>query len=55
MKPNIIKTTEEYKTDLERLEIIFDAKLGTPQGDELEVFARLIDEYEKEHFSILRS
>ncbi|GHT00274.1 transcriptional regulator [Bacteroidia bacterium] len=37
---------------LERLEVIFDSKQDTPQGDELEVLGILIDQYEKEHFPI---
>ena len=37
---------------LERLEKVFDAKSGTPKGDELEILALLIDQYEKEHFPI---
>jgi HTH-type transcriptional regulator/antitoxin HigA len=34
------------------LEIIFDAKLGSAEGDELEVLGILIDRYENEHFPI---
>lgn len=37
---------------MERLEAIFDAKLGSAEGDELEVLAILIDQYENEHFPI---
>ena len=37
---------------MERLEMIFDAKKGTPQGDELEVLSILIEKYEDEHFPI---
>jgi len=33
----LIKTKKDYQTALDRLEVIFDAKPGTPQGDELEV------------------
>lgn len=52
MKLKIIKTKKEYSEALERLEKIFDAKQGTSQGDELEILALLIDQYEKEHFPI---
>jgi HTH-type transcriptional regulator / antitoxin HigA len=34
---------------MNRLEAIFDAKPGTPEGDELEVLGLLIDKYEQEH------
>ena len=47
-----IKTEKDYNQALERLEVIFDAKLGSPEGDELEVLGILIDQYENEHFPI---
>ena len=47
-----IKTEKEYNQALERLETIFDAKLGSAEGDELEVLGILIDQYENEHFPI---
>ena len=47
-----IKTKKDYQQALERLEIIFDAKKGTPKGDELEVLGLLIDNYEDEKFPI---
>lgn len=47
-----IKTETDYNQALERLEIIFDAKNGTPEGDELEVLGILIDKYENEYFPI---
>lgn len=37
---------------LERLEVIFDAKPGTKEGDELEVVGILSKKYENEQFSI---
>jgi HTH-type transcriptional regulator/antitoxin HigA len=52
MKLKIIKTTKEYQEALESLEKVFDAKPDTPEGDELEILALLIDQYEKEHFPI---
>lgn len=47
-----IKTQNDYNQALERLELIFDAENGTPEGDELEVLGILIDQYENEHFPI---
>lgn len=35
---------------IERLEVIFDAKRGTDEGDELEILSILIDNYESENF-----
>ena len=47
-----IKNQNDYNQALERLEVIFDAKMNTPEGDELEVLGILIDQYENEHFPI---
>lgn len=47
-----IKTKKDYANALKRLELIFDAKPGTPQGDELEILGILIHNYENEHFPI---
>ena len=47
-----IKTKKDYEQALARLEVIFDAKKGTSQGDELEILGILIDQYENEHFPI---
>ncbi len=47
-----IKTEKDYNQALKRLETIFDAKLGSAEGDELEVLGILINQYENEHFPI---
>lgn len=47
-----IKNQQDYDQALERLEIIFDAKKGAAEGDELEILAILIENYENEHFPI---
>ncbi len=52
MKLRPIKTKKDYQLALERLEIIFDSKRGTQEGDELEILGILIDQYENEHFPI---
>lgn len=52
MRIKPIKTEEDYHQAMERLEIIFDAKPGSSEGDELEVLGILIDEFENKHFPI---
>lgn len=47
-----IKTELDYQNALKRLEVIFDAKAGTYEGDELEILGLLIDDYENKHFPI---
>lgn len=50
MKP--IKIDADYYKALERLEIIFDAKENTLEGDEAEILSLLIEDYENVHFAI---
>jgi HTH-type transcriptional regulator/antitoxin HigA len=47
-----IKTKKDYQKALDRLELIFDAKPGSNEGDELEILGILVDQYEKDHFPI---
>jgi len=47
-----IKNETDYHKALERLELIFNSKKGTLEGNELEVLTKLIDEYENEHYPI---
>lgn len=47
-----IKTEQDYIEALERLEVIFDAKTGTKEGDELEILGILLEKYENENFPI---
>jgi HTH-type transcriptional regulator / antitoxin HigA len=47
-----IKTESDYQDALARLEIIFDARKGSKNGDELEILGILIENYENEHFPI---
>lgn len=52
MKIKSIKSEQDYNAALERLEDIFDAKVGTKEGDEVEILGVMIDEYEKLHYPI---
>jgi len=47
-----IKTEQDYENALERLEVIFDAKPGSPEDDELEILGILIEKYEDQHYPI---
>jgi len=47
-----IKSEADYRDALKRLDIIFDAAIGTPESDEADVLGLLIDEYEKKHYPI---
>jgi HTH-type transcriptional regulator/antitoxin HigA len=50
LKP--IKSNKDYEDALNRLEVIFDAKKDSPEGDELAILGILIDQYENENFPI---
>jgi HTH-type transcriptional regulator / antitoxin HigA len=52
MNINPIKTEQDYKIALKRLEEIFDAPIGTTESDEADVLGLLIDVYEKKHYPI---
>jgi len=52
MNIQLIKSESDYRNGLKRLEVIFDAATGTPESDEADVLALLIDEYEKKHYKI---
>lgn len=52
MKAKLIKTEADYEAALARIEEIFDAKPGTPEGDELELLATLVEIYEDKTFPV---
>jgi len=52
MAIKIIKNEQEYQAALSRLSTLMDAELGSTEGEELEVLALLIENYEKEHFPV---
>jgi HTH-type transcriptional regulator/antitoxin HigA len=47
-----IRTKKDYNNTIRRMEILWGAKSGTPEGDELDVLATLADKYESENFPI---
>lgn len=47
-----IRTKKDYEQALARLEVIFDSKKGTDEGDELEILGMLIENYENENFPV---
>lgn len=47
-----IKTEADHGAALKRLELLWGAEPDTPEGDELDVLATLIEAYEDRHHSI---
>jgi len=45
-----IKTEADYQQALQRLEVIFDAAIGTTESDEADILGLMIDEFEKKHY-----
>jgi|SRR5690606_33752740 len=47
-----LKSEKDYENALERLDVIFDAPIDTPEGDEAEILSLLIENYENLHYPI---
>lgn len=47
-----IKTEQDYQNAIRRIEELWGAKKDTPQGDELDLLATLVEAYELHHFPI---
>jgi len=54
MTIRVPKTKVDYRKALQRVSELMDAVPGTAECDELEVWGRLVDDYEREHFPIER-
>ena len=52
MNIRVIKTEQDYQEALKRLEVIFDATVDSPEGDEAEILGMLIEKYEDMHYPI---
>jgi len=49
IKVRPIRTPQDHNAALLRIESLMDAQPGTPEGDELDVLATLVDAYEAQH------
>jgi HTH-type transcriptional regulator / antitoxin HigA len=47
-----IRSEIDYQNALKRLEVIFDAKIGSQESDEADILGMIIDDYEKKHYPI---
>jgi len=47
-----IKTESDYVKALKRLEVVFDASINSPEGEEAEILSLLIEDYENNHYPI---
>jgi HTH-type transcriptional regulator/antitoxin HigA len=52
MVAKLIKTEKEYSRALARIEELMNAESGTPEADELELLAALVEMYEERQFPI---
>ena len=48
LKP--IRTEADYDAAFEEIERLWGARVGTPEGDRLDLLATLVDAYETEHY-----
>ena len=47
-----IKSLTDYQEALKRLEVIFDAVVGTQESDEADLLGLMLDDYEKKNYPI---
>ena len=47
-----IKTENDYDQALKRIDELWGAKAGTPEGDELDILITLVQAYDVEHYPI---
>jgi HTH-type transcriptional regulator/antitoxin HigA len=47
-----IKTQIDYQFAVKRFELLFDAPIGTPESDEADILALLIEEFENRNYPI---
>lgn len=52
MKAKILKTEAEYEAALAYVETLMDAARGSPEEEELSLFALLVEQYERDHYPI---
>jgi HTH-type transcriptional regulator/antitoxin HigA len=52
MDIRVVKTEKDYEKALDRLEVIFEAPVDSPEGDEADILSILIEKYEDEHYPI---
>lgn len=50
MKAKVIKTKAEHESTLVRIEKRMDARLNSPEGDELDLLSLLVHDYEQKTF-----
>ena len=48
-----IKTEKDYNEAIQRIEKLWGAEKNSPQGDELDLLATIVEAYEMNHFPIL--
>ena len=47
-----IKGEADYERALHRVEVLWDSPEGSPESDELDILATLIEAYEREHYPV---
>jgi HTH-type transcriptional regulator/antitoxin HigA len=55
MKYKTIKSEYEYEATLARIAKLMDAKVGTPDGAELQTLSKLVYDYEERSFPLQSS
>ena len=48
----MIRSKEEHEAALSRIDVIFNALVGTPEGDDLDLLVKQVEVYEAERYPI---
>ena len=48
----LLKTDDDYRQALKRIDELWEARLNTPEGDELELLITLVQAYEDKHHPV---
>jgi len=52
MNIKTLKTENDYREALKRMELLFDAPIDSHESDDADILGMLIDEYEKKYYPI---
>jgi HTH-type transcriptional regulator / antitoxin HigA len=53
MEIRLIKTENDYKEAIQKIESLWGSKKNSPKGDELDLLCTIVEVYEMKHFPIL--
>lgn len=52
MNIRLIRSEQDYAASMARIDELWGAEVGSPEGDELEVLTLLVNKYEEDHYPL---